>query len=188
MARLKPKLMQKVTFSPIVSSFMASLSAIVKEEQVMKSLHVHLSEEAYEWLRPVFLDDVGKFNDAVRDLMRDASDPLNRLSLETALEKLVRDHADRRQLLDKLHRRLALAAPWNRRRDNHKPLLTEREKAIVRLLEKGMASKEIAEELGNSVNTVNAHRSNMMRKLGCKNTLELVSYVLRNDLLGECTD
>lgn len=188
MARLKPTLMQKVTFSPIVSSFMASLSAIVKEEQVMKSLHVYLSEEAYTWLRPVFLDDVGKFNDAVRDLMRDASDPLNRLSLETSLEKVVRDHADRRQLLDKLHRRLAQAAPWNRRRDNHKPLLTEREKAIVRLLEKGMASKEIAEELGNSVNTVNAHRSNMMRKLGCKNTLELVSYVLRNDLLGECTD
>jgi DNA-binding NarL/FixJ family response regulator len=179
--------MQKVTFSPIVSSFMASLSAVAKEEQAMRSLQVYLSEEAYSWLRPVFLSDAGKYNDAVLDLMRDASDPLNRLSLETALEKLVRDHADRRQLLDKLHRRLMQAAPWNRRRDNNKPLLTEREKEIVRLLEKGMASKEIADALGNSVNTVNAHRSNMMRKLGCKNTLELVSYVLRNDLLGECS-
>lgn len=180
--------MQKVTFSPIVSNFMASLSAIAKEEQSMKSLQVFLSEDAYSWLRPVFLTDMGKFNEATRDLMQDSTDPLNRLSLETALEKVVRDHADRRQLLDKLHRRLVEAAPWNRRRDHNKPLLTEREKAIVRLLEKGMASKEIAEELGNSVNTVNAHRSNMMRKLGCKNTLELVSYVLRNDLLGECTD
>jgi DNA-binding CsgD family transcriptional regulator len=179
--------MQKVTFSPIVSSFMASLSAVAKEEQAMKSLQIFLSEEVYLWLRPVFLDDVGKFNGAVQDLMRDASDPLNRLSLETSLEKVVRDHADRRQQLDKLHRRLMEAAPWNRRRDSNKPILTEREKEIVRLLEKGMASKEIADALGNSVNTVNAHRSNMMRKLGCKNTLELVSYVLRNDLLGECS-
>jgi len=167
---------------------MASLSAVAKEEQAMKSLQVYLSEEAYLWLRPVFLDDVGKFNGAVQDLMRDASDPLNRLSLETSLEKVVRDHADRRQQLDKLHRRLMEAAPWNRRRDSNKPVLTEREKEIVRLLEKGMASKEIADALGNSVNTVNAHRSNMMRKLGCKNTLELVSYVLRNDLLGECKE
>ncbi len=167
---------------------MASLSAVAKEEQAMKSLQVYLSEEAYLWLRPVFLDDVGKFNGAVQDLMRDASDPLNRLSLETSLEKVVRDHADRRQQLDKLHRRLMEAAPWNRRRDSNKPILTEREKEIVRLLEKGMASKEIADALGNSVNTVNAHRSNMMRKLGCKNTLELVSYVLRNDLLGECKE
>ena len=166
---------------------MASLSAVAKEEQAMKSLQIFLSEEVYLWLRPVFLDDVGKFNGAVQDLMRDASDPLNRLSLETSLEKVVRDHADRRQQLDKLHRRLMEAAPWNRRRDSNKPILTEREKEIVRLLEKGMASKEIADALGNSVNTVNAHRSNMMRKLGCKNTLELVSYVLRNDLLGECS-
>lgn len=180
--------MQKVTFSPIVSSFMASLSAVIKEEQAMKYLHANLSDEAYLWLRPVFMDEAGKFNEAVRDLARNPTDPLNRLSLETALEKVIRDYDDRKQLLEKLHRKLMNATPWNRRRDTVKSLLTEREKAIVRLLEKGMASKEIAEELGNSVNTVNAHRSNMMRKLGCKNTLELVSYVLRNDLLGECND
>ena len=44
--------------------------------------------------------------------------------------------------------------------------LTQRERQIVRLIAEGNASKEIASRLEISVRTVEAHRTNVMRKLG----------------------
>ena len=57
--------------------------------------------------------------------------------------------------------------------------LSDREKGIIRLLAEGMASKQVAAQLGISVHTVNTHRCNLLRKLRCKNTLELTALALR---------
>lgn len=54
------------------------------------------------------------------------------------------------------------------------PELTDREIEIVRLLAKGNSSKEIANELYISKNTVTTHRKNMMNKLEATNVVDLV--------------
>ncbi len=61
-------------------------------------------------------------------------------------------------------------------------LLTNREKEIVRLIAAGRTSQEIAELLFISYFTVGKHRKNILRKLGLKNTAELVSYALKEQI------
>ncbi|MCV9388919.1 response regulator transcription factor [Reichenbachiella ulvae] len=52
--------------------------------------------------------------------------------------------------------------------------LTSREIEIAELLTRGHSSEKIAEILNISFNTVRTHRKNMLQKLGCNNTTELV--------------
>lgn len=65
-----------------------------------------------------------------------------------------------------------------------KELLTDREKEIVRLLANGLSTKEIAEKLSISFNTVETHRRNMLKKHNCKNTTELVYFAAKNNWLN----
>lgn len=62
------------------------------------------------------------------------------------------------------------------------PALTPREREVLRLLAEGAGSKEIAYELGLSPKTVDAHRHNIMGKLGVDNLAALVKYALREGL------
>lgn len=60
------------------------------------------------------------------------------------------------------------------RSDNEKckNILSPREKEILRLIEKGKASIEIADTLSISKNTVSRHRQNILEKLRVKNSIE----------------
>lgn len=60
--------------------------------------------------------------------------------------------------------------------------LTERELEIVRLCKAGMLSKEIADHLHISSRTVDNHKSNIFRKLGLRNVLDLVRYACEHNL------
>ena len=53
-------------------------------------------------------------------------------------------------------------------------LLSNREKEILMLIAEDMDTKEIAEKLFISVNTVGNHRSNMIERLGARDTTALV--------------
>ena len=53
-------------------------------------------------------------------------------------------------------------------------VFTVSEKNVIRLLAKGLSSKQIAGELGIAFNTVNTYRRNMLRKSSVKNSTELV--------------
>ncbi len=53
-------------------------------------------------------------------------------------------------------------------------LLSEREKDILRLIQRGKKSKEIASTLSISVNTVSRHRQNILEKLQVGNSVEAV--------------
>lgn len=53
-------------------------------------------------------------------------------------------------------------------------LLTTREKEILLLISHGFISKEIAEKLNISINTVNRHRQNILEKLNVANSFEAV--------------
>jgi DNA-binding NarL/FixJ family response regulator len=61
--------------------------------------------------------------------------------------------------------------------------LTAREVEILRLIVSGKSNKEIAVDLGLSVNTVAVHRANIMESLGIHNTAELVVYAIKNGLV-----
>lgn len=54
--------------------------------------------------------------------------------------------------------------------------LTHREKEILQLIAKGLISKEIADRLYISVNTVNTHRQRIIEKLNVSNTYEAIRY------------
>jgi DNA-binding NarL/FixJ family response regulator len=60
--------------------------------------------------------------------------------------------------------------------------LTPRELEILQHIVAGKSNKEIAGELGLSVNTVSVHRANIMDALGIHKTAELVVYAIRNGL------
>ena len=51
-------------------------------------------------------------------------------------------------------------------------LISEREKEVLQLIDKGKLSKEISETLFISVHTVNRHRQNILAKLRATNSVE----------------
>jgi DNA-binding CsgD family transcriptional regulator/PAS domain-containing protein len=57
-----------------------------------------------------------------------------------------------------------------------KSTLTTREKEILKLIARGLISKEIADKLYISVNTVNTHRQRIIEKLNVSNTYEAIRY------------
>jgi DNA-binding CsgD family transcriptional regulator len=59
---------------------------------------------------------------------------------------------------------------------NKKTILSTREVEVLGLVSKGFASKEIADKLFLSINTVNNHRQNILEKVGAVNTTEAVTY------------
>ena len=58
--------------------------------------------------------------------------------------------------------------------------LTGREMEVLRLMCKHMSSKEIAEELHISENTVKYHKSNMLGKTGFSKAVDLAFYMIAN--------
>lgn len=61
--------------------------------------------------------------------------------------------------------------------------LTPRERQILDRLWNGEESKYIAECLGISVKTVEAHRNNLRRKMGARNVAELIRRGLQEGVL-----
>lgn len=64
-----------------------------------------------------------------------------------------------------------------------KPNLTAREVEIVRLVAAGQTQKEIAETLGCAPETVKTHKGNLLRKLGARNSAEIVAWATRAGLI-----
>jgi DNA-binding NarL/FixJ family response regulator len=58
--------------------------------------------------------------------------------------------------------------------------ISPREQEILNLIALGKTSQQISEELFISVRTVQAHRSNIMQKLGIKNAAGLIRYAVMN--------
>jgi DNA-binding CsgD family transcriptional regulator len=58
-------------------------------------------------------------------------------------------------------------------------LLTKRETEVLGLIARGLDSQNISERLFISVNTVNNHRQNILRKTGTENTPQTLLYAKR---------
>lgn len=68
--------------------------------------------------------------------------------------------------------------------NDKKQILSEREKEVIACLSDGLSFKEIGEKLYISPRTVENHRSRILEKLGLKNTVELVKYAIKNNLIS----
>ncbi len=62
--------------------------------------------------------------------------------------------------------------------------LSVREKEILSLIVKENTSEEIAQKLFISKKTVDNHRTNILEKTGCKSTIGLVKYAIKNGFEG----
>jgi DNA-binding NarL/FixJ family response regulator len=63
--------------------------------------------------------------------------------------------------------------------------ISDRETAVLRLMAVGYSNKDIANELGLSVKTVEVHKANAMRKLGLAGRTDVVKYALLQGWLRE---
>jgi DNA-binding NarL/FixJ family response regulator len=61
--------------------------------------------------------------------------------------------------------------------------LTPREREVIKMIAEGNSVKEIAKLLGLSIKTVEAHKFNLMRKLGIHNKAQLVTYAIQKKIL-----
>lgn len=60
--------------------------------------------------------------------------------------------------------------------------LSEREREVIRLVARGLVSKEVGSQLGLSTRTVEKHRARILAKLGLHDVPTLVRWCLRNGL------
>jgi DNA-binding NarL/FixJ family response regulator len=64
------------------------------------------------------------------------------------------------------------------------PVLTSREREILRHIVNGKSNRQIAAELRLSVNTVRVHRANIMAAVGIHKSTQLVVYAMRIGLVA----
>lgn len=61
--------------------------------------------------------------------------------------------------------------------------LTKRELEILQLVAQGLSNQEIADKLFLSIRTITSHRANLNSKTGSKNTVNLLTYAIKNKLI-----
>ena len=66
---------------------------------------------------------------------------------------------------------------------NNLPVLTRREKEVLRLIAEGLTNPQIAEKLYISINTVDSHRKNLLTKFETSNTAALIRNAIQWGLL-----
>jgi two-component system response regulator NreC len=66
---------------------------------------------------------------------------------------------------------------------SRKRVLTAREREVLKLLAEGRTVRSVAGILGLSIKTVDAHKFNLMRKLGIHNKAELVMWAIRKKVV-----
>lgn len=62
--------------------------------------------------------------------------------------------------------------------------LTGREIEVAKFLATGSTNREIAEILELSVKTIDTHRGHILKKLGCRNNVELARQALRDGVVA----
>jgi DNA-binding NarL/FixJ family response regulator len=70
------------------------------------------------------------------------------------------------------------------KKNKEAPVLTKREKEILKLIAEGFTNAQISQQLFISIDTVDTHRKNLYTKLNVKNTALLIRYAIENNFLG----
>lgn len=64
-----------------------------------------------------------------------------------------------------------------------KGLISKREYEVLELICSGLSTVEIADKLNISKRTVEGHKSNLLQKTGSKNSVNLIMYAIKNNLV-----
>jgi DNA-binding NarL/FixJ family response regulator len=62
--------------------------------------------------------------------------------------------------------------------------LSKREREVLKLVAEGCKNREIAEQLGVAVKTVETHRANINNKLAFRNVAQLIRYAIQKGLVS----
>lgn len=113
--------------------------------------------------------------DARRDIRRALEAGADGVTLDTQIESA---------LTPTINAVLAgqVAVPADHRHQVERPLLSTREKEVMRLIVSGMSNKEIGRQMFLAESTVKSHVSSMLSKLGVRSRLEAVDLMLTSDL------
>lgn len=146
---------------------------IIDTETIEPGEVSHLSVDApvilfaYE-IKPLLIQYTSKFDiNAVISLTTEAGDLLK--SIDTALER------------DIFYNDNMIAMLFSNKINSVSEKvgsLTERENEIIAMMMKDLTNEEIATDLNLSVRTVNAHKGNIMRKVGAKTTSGLMRIIM----------
>ncbi|REL24584.1 DNA-binding response regulator [Rhodohalobacter sp. SW132] len=123
--------------------------------------------------------DIGHVNQALNCGVKGY---ITRQVTSNELEKTVLAVADGEQAFSRKVTKTIVTHYANKRDKPGKPMgdtITKREREVLSLIVQGLTSAEIAKRLYISPRTVETHRSNLMQKLGIKNTAGLVRYALQ---------
>lgn len=71
----------------------------------------------------------------------------------------------------------------NQQYQNQFPVLTKREKEVLRLISEGFTNPQISDKLFISLETVCSHRKNLLAKIKVNNTAALIRFAIANELL-----
>ena len=99
--------------------------------------------------------------------------------IRNALESVLRGEKYFCEGFNKIRKRLrfSINAP------DYRSLLTNREMDVLKAISSGMQTKEIAERLHVSVNTVETHRKSLFMKFEVRNAVELVLKAINNGII-----
>jgi DNA-binding CsgD family transcriptional regulator len=64
------------------------------------------------------------------------------------------------------------------------PVLTRREKEVLKLIADGLTNADIAEKLFLSTSTIVTHRKNLLLKIGAHNSAGMVKLAIEQNLLS----
>jgi two-component system response regulator NreC len=62
-------------------------------------------------------------------------------------------------------------------------ILTKTEKIVLEKIAGGLSNKQVGQQMGISVRTVETHRAHILKKLKLKNTAGLVQYAVKQNLI-----
>ncbi len=115
-------------------------------------------------------------------VLREQRDPNSCVARQTSAEELVgmvrRTHAARTPGSAEIRERRLGGWPSEELLPR-KRVLTSREREVLKLLAEGRTVRSAADVLGLSIKTVDAHKFNLMRKLGIHNKAELVMWAIQ---------
>lgn len=176
----------KVASYPSAEAFLEAYSAAMRGCLVldirmpgMSGLELHEKLNAMHATLPViFITGHGDVPMAVSALKKGAFDFIEKPfhdqdMLNLISQCLARERSERQQRQQgaEAHRRIEA--------------LTPREREVLELIVAGRLNKQIADELGISIKTVEVHRARVMEKMGANSLAELVQHVLMTK--GEAT-
>lgn len=166
------------TFMATVWEHIDRLPALANEKEVRFSCSIKLKgkEGSYSWY---LIDSVVLHTDA------DGA-PIRTFTTCTNIQQIKKDERiqyclqlkNKKGTIEKIFD--GNATPYSKT----DPLLSQREFEVLHLIGQGFTNSEIADKLFITLNTVQTHRKNILRKTSCKGTAELTQLALQRSSFG----